>query len=124
MALGVDTGIYVFLLFLGAGWAEAAALGFGAGLIVAYTLSVRYVFHRRRLHDARAEFTIFAVIGALGLLLTEALLWLSIEGLRIDPMSAKLIAAGAVFISNYTLRKLVLFTAPQVTFREIVRDEQ
>lgn len=124
VALAVDTGIYALLLFLGTGWAEAAALGFGAGLIVAYTLSVRYVFHQRRLRDARAEFAIFAVIGALGLLLTEAFLWLSIEGLRIDPMSAKLIAAGAVFFSNYALRKLVLFTASHVTSRETVRDEQ
>lgn len=123
-ALGVDTAVYAALLSIGMSWAGAAALGFGAGLAVAYTLSVRYVFVQRRLSDARLEFTIFAVIGALGLLLTEALLWLMIERSGIEPLIAKLVAASAVFLSNYTLRKLILFTGPQFAITEVIRNEQ
>jgi putative flippase GtrA len=110
LALAVDTGLYAMLLSLGLGWSVAAAAGFGSGLLVAYGLSVRFVFAHRCLRDARAEFALFAAIGVVGLLLTEALLWLLVEGLGIGPLPAKLLTAGAVFTSNFTLRKALLFT--------------
>lgn len=110
LALAADSCLYAALIALGLGWSVAAAAGFGVGLLVAYASSVRFVFAHRSVDDARAEFALFAAVGAFGLLLTEALLWLLIEGAGVTPLPAKLLAAGAVFASNFTLRKLLLFT--------------
>lgn len=109
-ALALDTGIYALLLAVQVPYSLAAAVGFVAGLCLAYGLSVRYVFGVRSVADARAEFTIFAAIGVFGLLLTELLLWLLIGRLQLPPVAAKLISAGLVFLSNFGLRKLFLFT--------------
>ena len=64
----------------------------------------------RRLADARAEFTVFAAIGALGLLLTQALLWVLVEGFDAEPLVARVMTAGVVFLINFSLRKLMLFS--------------
>lgn len=111
LAFGVDVGLYTALLKLaGWGYASAAALSFLVGLVVVYVLSVKLVFRTRRLSDARAEFSIFAAIGAVGLLLTQALLWLLVEGLAAEPVPARVMAAGLVFLVNFSLRKLMLFS--------------
>ena len=111
IALGVDTGLYALGLRLQLGYPLAAVLGFLGGVAVAYLLSVRWAFRTRRLGDARIEFIVFAAIGALGLLLTEALLWLQIDVLGFGPLAAKLTASCAVFFFNFGARKLVLFKA-------------
>jgi putative flippase GtrA len=110
LGLGTDLAIYSGLLALGLGWSWAAAAGFCGGLVVVYLGSVRFVFAHRALRNARAEFVLFAAIGLWGLLLTEALLWLLLEHLALGPVPAKLLTAGAVFCSNFGLRKLMLFT--------------
>lgn len=111
LAFGVDVGLYAALMkFAGWGYASAAALAFTVGLVVVYTLSVRVVFRTRRLADARAEFTVFAAIGALGLLLTQALLWLLVEGFDAEPLVSRVMTAGVVFLINFSLRKLMLFS--------------
>ena len=116
VAFGVDVGLYTVLLkLLGWDYAPAAAIGFTAGLVVVYALSVRFVFRTRRLADARAEFTVFAAIGAAGLLLTQALLWLLVEGLEAEPVVARVMTAGIVFLVNFTLRKLMLFSRERDT---------
>jgi putative flippase GtrA len=109
VALGVDTGLYALGLRLHLGYPLAAVLGFGGGLAVAYLISVRWAFTTRRFGDARIEFAVFALIGVLGLLLTESLLWLQIDVLAIGPLPAKLAASCGVFFFNFGARKLLLF---------------
>jgi putative flippase GtrA len=109
IALGVDTGLYALGLRLHLGYQVAAVLGFVGGLSVAYLISIRWAFRTRRLGNARIEFAVFAVIGVLGLLLTEALLWLQIDVLAVGPLPAKLVAACGVFLFNFGARKCVLF---------------
>lgn len=111
VALAADVGAFKLLLGLGAGYVIAAAIAFAIGLGVAYQLSVRFAFRHRRLINRQAEFAVFSVIGLFGLLLTEGILWLLVERARVDPVSAKFAAAGLVFLSNYTLRRLALFSA-------------
>jgi putative flippase GtrA len=76
---------------------------------VAYVLSVRFAFARRSLADSRLEFALFAVIGVIGLMLTEFILWLLIARLGSEPHLSKLVAAGFVFLFNFTSRKFMLF---------------
>ena len=111
VALGVDTGLYALGLRLHLDYQLAAILGFLGGLSVAYLISVRWAFRTRSLGDARIEFAVFAGIGVLGLLLTEALLWLQIDVLHLGPLAAKLVAACGVFLFNFGARKCVLFKA-------------
>lgn len=109
LALGADFAIYSLAMHLGLPYPAAAAMGFCVGLWTAYSTSVRFAFAQRTLNDKRVEFALFAVIGLFGLLLTEAILWLLVEHMGSSAYAAKLVAAGLVFLSNFTLRKLLLF---------------
>lgn len=110
LALALDLTLYRACLGAGTSVAAAAAAGFSAGLVLVYALSTRWVFREHRLADARQEFICFAAIGLVGLGLTEALLWLLVGRLQLAPMPAKLLTTGAVFLSNFTLRRQLLFT--------------
>ena len=109
-ALALDTALYRGGLALGLPLAWAAGLGFVAGLVLVYALCTRLVFSQHRIGNRSLEFTLFAGIGLAGLLLTEALLWVTVMQWHWPAVPAKLATAGAVFVFNFTARKLVLFT--------------
>jgi putative flippase GtrA len=110
VALAADTATYATAYRLGAPLAWAIALGFAIGLATAYAGSVVWVFHQHRLRDRRTEFVAFALIGLMGLLLTQASLWWLVTRHQWSPVPAKLLTAAAVFVFNFTLRKLLLFS--------------
>lgn len=111
IAFSCDFGLLALLVQV-VGWhyLVAAILSFTAGAIVAYIISVRYVFRFRRLDDWRAEFAGFATIGAVGLLINVALLTAGVELLGMHVLVAKIGAAGVTFFINYIARRLLLFT--------------
>ena len=110
-AFAVDFATYVALIRI-AGWHYliAAPAGFALGLLVAYVLSIRWVFAIRRLPDARLEFTLFAAIGLLGMALNEAVLYGAVGHAGLSPELAKVVSAAVVFGMNFALRKVLLFT--------------
>lgn len=110
-ALALDTTVFDLSIRLGVSLAVSASLGFSLGLMLIYTISTRLVFSQHRLADRRNEFGLFALIGAAGLLLTQALLWLLVKQLGVAPLMAKLASACAVFLFNFALRKTLVFTA-------------
>lgn len=110
LALAVDVALFRAALGLGLPYPVAALVGFAAGAATAYVASIRWVFTERSQRSAGREFVVFVAIGAVGLLLTEAVLWISVELLHLSPMSGKLLATGLVFLSNFGLRKAMLFT--------------
>lgn len=110
LALGLDMGIYSLALALSLPLGMAAAMGFGGGLLLVYLLSTRWVFREHSLEDRNQEFLIFAGVGFAGLLLTEALLWLFVRRLGLEPHLSKLMAAIAVFLFNFGARKALLFS--------------
>lgn len=112
IALAADTGAYALAFQAGLPLAVAIALGFAIGLAVAYAGSVMWVFGQHRLQDRRAEFVAFAVIGLLGLLLTQACLAWLVSRQNWPAIPAKLLTAVGVFGFNFTLRKLMLFSRP------------
>jgi putative flippase GtrA len=113
IALSLDLGAFsASLRVFGLPWVAAAAIGFAAGLLVAYILSVRFVFAKRKLHQAPfAELLIFSLVGLGGLGVTQIVLWIGIERLQMNPELSKLCAAGFTFIFNFIVRKLMLFNA-------------
>ena len=69
IAAGLDTGIYALLtLMLGVHHLTAGALGFIAGLVANYLLARAYVFSVER-HRKSVEFTLYAIIGLVVVLL-------------------------------------------------------
>lgn len=68
VALCVDLGTFALFSWWWGGWYYAAAGGFLAGSVVAYVISVRWVFARRVVSSASAELAIFVLIGCFGLL--------------------------------------------------------
>ncbi len=111
LALGIDLGIFSYTLrYWGISWALAASMGFVCGVILAYLLSIYFVFSARRIQKRPwAEFTIFVSIGIAGLLITQICLWIGIEWLKINPELSKLGAATVTFASNFLMRKIILF---------------
>jgi putative flippase GtrA len=111
-ALSVDAALLVVLIDLGAHYLVAAAVGFCAGIGIAYGLSVSMVFRHRAIADRRREFAGFLAVGLVGLVLTQLLMafWVSLIGL--EPPLAKLPTAGLVFVFNFVARRTLLFSRP------------
>ena len=80
-----------------------------AGLVLIYVLSVRWVFARRALRDARAEFVLFAALGLVGLLLNALTLFVG-TALGLALPLAKTASAGIGFVANFVTRKVLLFS--------------
>lgn len=123
LALLVDlTSFSFFLRVIVLPWAIAATFAFVIGVVVAYFLSIRLVFKSRSMSGTPPlEFLTFLLIGILGLGITQAILWIGISLLYVQPELSKVAAAGFTFMVNYIFRKLLLFrerrvpTAPCVT---------
>lgn len=88
----------------------AVALGFVVGLVVNYCLSVRWVFASRKLGSSTIEFTVFGVIGVIGLGLTELVFYISESWFGMHYMFTKAIAVFIVFIWNFGMRRMLLFS--------------
>lgn len=99
----------------------AAGVGFVAGLAVNYLMSTFWIFKHSKVDSRLAEFVIFAVIGVVGLLINEAIIWLfqSVLGPRLvfgglldaDKyyLIGKLVATVVAFVWNFAARKVILY---------------
>ena len=90
----------------------SAAVSFSLGTTLSYILSVRWVFRARRVPSKAVEYGLFFIIGAVGLALNEALLWLFTEKLLLFYLLSKIAAGALVFFWNFGARKLLLFRSP------------
>jgi putative flippase GtrA len=73
-------------------------------------LSTRWVFTDRRLTSVPSEFLIFTLIGVVGLLLNQAVIYVCVESLSASFELAKITSAAMVFGINFGCRKVLLFT--------------
>ncbi|MFL6602974.1 MAG: GtrA family protein [Steroidobacteraceae bacterium] len=111
IALGIDISILHALVYL-AGWhyLVASAVAFVCGSGVAYLLSVRFVFRFRQVDNGALEFGYFFGLGAAGLAVNAATLFICISAAGLTLFAAKLVAAGCTFGTNFALRRQLLFT--------------
>ncbi len=106
----VDFGsLYIFTDFLGIYYLISAAIAFILGLVANYALSITWVFNRRTLDSRAFEFGIFAVIGIIGLILNEVIIWFFTAELQFYYLLSKIISAIIILFWNFFARKLVLF---------------
>jgi putative flippase GtrA len=106
----VDVGVLWILVQYFSWWYLAAAtVSFLSGIIVGYVLSIRMVFNYRRLKDQRIEFLSFAAIGAVGLAINAAVIFVAVKYFGVYYLIAKCIAAGFTFAFNFFARRQLLF---------------
>jgi putative flippase GtrA len=111
LALAADMSVlYGLVRWMGWHYLPASALAFSAGATVAYGLSVRFVFRFRQLHNRSLEFGVFVALGLAGLVVNAAALSVAIEAVGLGLITAKVVAAGCTFVTNFTLRRQLLFS--------------
>ena len=97
--------------FLNISWPVAATFGFVIGVLIAYFLSIRFVFSNRKLRKAPLrELLVFLAVGLGGLVITQFTLFIGIDLLQFNPEFSKICAAIFTFIFNFLFRKLLLFS--------------
>jgi putative flippase GtrA len=106
----IDISI-LFLLteYLNIHYLISGIFGFVAGLIVNYMLSIRWVFDTRNIDNQKIEFSIFTLIGIVGLALNELFLWVFTEYFLIHYLISKLMTVLLIFLWNFGMRKFLLF---------------
>ena len=87
----------------------SAGIAFIIGLFINYYLSVRWVFTRRTMENRIMEFSLFALIGIIGLGLNELFIWFLTEILYIYYLLSKIFAALVIYLYNFSARKYILF---------------
>lgn len=83
-------------------------LSFCISVIYNYIASVRWVFDVNKEKDARNQFVIFIVFSVLGLLLNNAIMWITVDFLSIYYLLAKVVATVIVMVFNFVTRKIFL----------------
>jgi len=111
VALAVDVGLLVFLTsVVHLHYLVAGLVAFLAGALVVYLLSIHWIFSHRRLGAHRGkEFLIFLLIGAIGLLLNESILWFLTGVVGTHYLVSKGCSVLLVFGWNFIARKRMLF---------------
>ena len=96
--------------FLGAqmNYLVATTISFAASIVINYALSMRYVFTHRDGLSRKREFTIFAVLSAVGLGLNDLYMFVGVGLLNIGTMAMKLISTFFVTWYNYFTRRRFL----------------
>lgn len=110
IAFAVDFGsLYFFTEFFDVYYLHSAVIAFLLGLVTNYVMSVKFVFHKRKVKNLKLEFGIFGLIGIIGLSLNEFIIWFCTEQLALFYLSSKIVATAVVYIWNFFIRKYTLF---------------
>lgn len=86
----------------------AACIGFIAGLIVNYYLGLKFVFSGVNQATAKDFFKV-AAIALVGLVLTEAGMFIGVEAIGLHYFVAKAVTAAIVFVWNFGARKTLVY---------------
>lgn len=110
VAFVVDFGLLFILTDkIGLYYLLSATISFVCGLLINYALSIRWVFSKRRLSDTRVEFLIFGIIGVIGIVVNNTIIWCGVEIAGLHYLWSKIIAALAVLLWNFIARRQTLF---------------
>jgi len=114
IAFTVDFSIlFVLTEYLGVHYLISALAGYLAGLMIAYSSNVFWVFSYRKYKNVWAELAIFKGIVLAGIVLNELTMLLFVEVFSTDYLYAKLFAAVGITILNFAAKKKLLFSPPK-----------
>ena len=108
-SLAVDYALLMFLVeACKADLFFSTTVSFIASVIVNYVLSMKYVFDHREGMSRKREFTIFAILSALGLGLNDLYMFVGVTMLNIGYQAMKLISTFLVTWYNFFSRRKFL----------------
>jgi putative flippase GtrA len=110
VALVVDFALLTLLTVLGIHYLVAATISFLIGGVVAYFLSVRFVFAHHRMRIRSFEAMAFVGLGLAGLAVNTVVIALVVGKMHATVLVGKAAAACCTFGVNFLLRKLILFS--------------
>lgn len=118
IAFLADFGSLMFLhTICGINHLISATFGFLLGILVNYILSKRFVF-KEQYKSKAAEFILYGLIGAAGLLLTLLFQWLFVDRIGILVHWSKIITTILVFFWNFLGRKFLMYTGHNHLMKE------
>ena len=109
LSFGVDWLLLVALTeLLHIDYLVSTSISFVVSVALNYALSMKYVFEHRDDMSRKREFTIFAILSAIGLGLTDVLMFAGVTLLNIAYQAMKVIATFCVTWYNFFTRKKFL----------------
>jgi putative flippase GtrA len=112
MALALDFTVYLLLTAGEMKPVLAGVLGYGAGLLLHFVLSSRFVFVAAAAKAQARRFGEFALSGLAGIGTTATVMTLATDFAGLPGLTAKVLAAGASFLLVYWLRCSIVFAGP------------
>jgi len=110
LAYGLDyCSLIVFVEIVKIHYLTAALVAFLIGAVTSYILNVRWVFDSRTFNNKYYEILIFVVIGVVGLIMNQCIIWFFTENASFHYLFSKLVATMIVFVWNFFARKYILF---------------
>lgn len=115
VAFLVDYGVAALVFFILGTGALSTVLGTTAGFIfglaVNFLLSKKFVFtENAKTSSKRSEFLVYALIGLVGLGISNLLMLAATEWVfKISQFVAKIVVALIVLVYNYVARKVILY---------------
>ncbi len=111
ISFAVDWALLVALTeLLHVDYLVSTSISFIVSVALNYALSMKYVFTHRDDMSRKREFTIFAILSAIGLGLTDVLMFVGVTVLNIAYQLTKVLATFCVTWYNFFTRKKFLST--------------
>lgn len=109
LSLAVDYALLIFMVeALHVDFLMSTTVAFLASVVVNYALSMRYVFEHREDISRKREFTIFAVLSAIGLGLNDFYMFVGVGLFNVGYQAMKLISTFLVTWYNFFTRRKFL----------------
>lgn len=86
----------------------SSGIAFTISVIVNYILSVKWVFDVDKSKSKKQNFIVFIIFSIIGLVITEIIMYLGSDILKISYLIVKIIATAIVMVFNFVTRKLFL----------------
>lgn len=110
VAFVVDASLlYILTEWGGLHYMWSTVISYSVGLVITYLFSIFWVFDHRSVNNKAIEFSVFALIGVMGLGLTSLLMWLFTSKMGLFYLLSKIITTVLVFIWNFVAKKFLLF---------------
>lgn len=94
--------------FIGLSVLLSAAIAFTVSVIYNYIASVKWVFDVNKEKSAKKNFVIFIILSIIGLIITEIIMWIGSDIMKINYLIVKIIATSIVMVFNFITRKMFL----------------
>lgn len=103
-------GLFILTEYAGVHYLIAASVAFAVGVAVMYLMSVSWVFSHRTCANRLQEFSLFAAVGVVGLIVNAIVIGALTEIVGLHYLFSKVVAAGVILMFNFIVRRALLFS--------------